>query len=284
MSGTLYVVATPIGNLEDITIRALRVLREVNVIAAEDTRRTARLLNRHAITTRTVSFHTHNTRSRLPQLMSQLQAGAGVALVTDAGTPGVSDPGLELVQAAIAVGVPVEPIPGASAPLAALVASGFPLIPFTVFGFPPVRPIARVDWLRQVSLTQHVFSFFEAPHRIRETLREATQYFGERQIMLGREVTKAHQEFLRGTTDIVVDALGQPRGEFTVIVGPAVKVHPSNELALTDDDVVREFGLLTESGQMSRREAVRRVAQRSGRRSKDIYSVIERGKFGANNK
>ena len=127
MSGTLYVVATPIGNLEDITIRALRVLRDVSVIAAEDTRRTARLLNRHAITTRTISFHAHNTRSRLPQLMSRLQAGEGVALVTDAGTPGVSDPGLELVQAAIAGGVAVEPIPARSA-------GGFGISPDPVYG------------------------------------------------------------------------------------------------------------------------------------------------------
>src|SRR6476619_1716904 len=130
MSGTLYVVATPIGNLEDITLRALRVLREVDVIAAEDTRRTARLLNHHAISTRTISFHVHNARSRVPQLITRLQAGASVALVTDAGTPGISDPGLELVQVAIENGIVVDPIPGASAPLTALVVSGFPMVPF----------------------------------------------------------------------------------------------------------------------------------------------------------
>ena len=284
MSGTLYVVATPIGNLEDITIRALRVLREVTVIAAEDTRRTARLLNRHAITTRTVSFHAHNARLRVPQLMSRLQAGAGVALVSDAGTPGVSDPGLELVQAAIAAGVAVEPIPGASAPLAALVASGFPMIPFTVFGFPPTRSVAKSNWLREVSQTQHVFSFFEAPHRIRETIRASAQYFGERQIMLGREVTKVHQEFLRGTAMSVEEALEEPRGEFTVVVGPSLKTQFDNELLLTDDDVVREFWRLTETGRTSRREAVCLVAQGSGRSSKEVYFVIERAKNGANNK
>ena len=276
MSGTLYVVATPIGNLEDITIRALRVLRDVSVIAAED--------NRHAITTRTISFHAHNTRSRLPQLMSRLQAGEGVALVTDAGTPGVSDPGLELVQAAIAGGVAVEPIPGASAPLAALVASGFPLIPFTVFGFPPARSMARSNWLREVSLTKHVFAFLEAPHRIRETLREAGRYFGERQIMVGREVTKVHQEFLRGTSTEVVEELEEPRGEFTVIVGPSINVLDTNSLAFSDDDVVREFWRMTETGRVSRREAVRLVAQEFGRSSKDVYSLIERAKNGANNK
>src|SRR5512138_3252466 len=152
MSGTLYVVATPIGNLEDITIRALRVLREVDLIAAEDTRRTARLLNRHAISTRTVSFHAHNVRARVPQLISRLQQDSSIAIVTNAGTPGVSDTGLELVQAAISHGIASDPVPGASAPLAALIVSGFPVVPFTVFGFPPHRSKARTRWLQSMSL------------------------------------------------------------------------------------------------------------------------------------
>jgi 16S rRNA (cytidine1402-2'-O)-methyltransferase len=143
MSGTLYVVATPIGNLEDITLRALRVLREVAVIAAEDTRRTAKLLHHHAIQTATVSFHEHNARARVPQLLKRLQAGQSIAIVSDAGTPGVSDPGVELVRACIAEGIKVDPIPGASATLTALVASGFPTEPVTFLGFPPNRGIAR---------------------------------------------------------------------------------------------------------------------------------------------
>ena len=278
MSGTLYVVATPIGNLEDITLRALRILRDVDVIAAEDTRRTARLLNHHAISTRTISFHAHNARSRVPQLVSRLEAGSNIAVVTDAGTPGVSDPGLELVQAAISKGIAVDPVPGASAPLTALIASGFPVIPFTVFGFPPNRSKARVDWLRAVFSIAHVFSFFEAPHRIRATLREASQYWGARPIMLAREVTKVHQEFIRGTATELFNRLSDPRGEFTIIVGPAINVHEENGLSVSDDEVVREFWRLTESGLVSRREAVRLVAQGSGRSSRDVYSVIERTK------
>src|SRR5947207_10160686 len=187
MSGTLYVVATPIGNLEDITLRALRVLREVDVIAAEDTRRSARLLSHHGISTPTVSFHEHNTRSRVPQLVSRLTAGESVAIVTDAGTPGVSDPGLELVQAAIDQNITVDPIPGASAPLTALIASGFPMVPFTVFGFAPVRSKARTEWLQAVARTEHSFSFFEAPHRIQSTLRDADGVFGKRPIIAARE-------------------------------------------------------------------------------------------------
>ncbi len=146
MSGTLFVVATPIGNLEDITLRALRVLREADVIAAEDTRRTAKLLAHYSIATSALSFHAHNTRSRLPQLLARLERGEAVALVSDAGTPGISDPGIELIQACWGKGIPVDPVPGASAPLAAAVASGFPLEPLTIFGFVPARSKARIEW------------------------------------------------------------------------------------------------------------------------------------------
>jgi 16S rRNA (cytidine1402-2'-O)-methyltransferase len=278
MSGTLYVVATPIGNLEDITLRALRVLRDVDVIAAEDTRRTARLLNHHAISTRTISFHAHNARSRLPQLLSRLQAGSSIAVVTDAGTPGVSDPGAELVQAAISKGIAVDPVPGASAPLTALIASGFPMIPFSVFGFPPNKSKARLNWFQVVCATTHVFSFFEAPHRIRLSLREASQYLADRPIVAARELTKVHQEFIRGTAQDLLQRLNDPRGEFTIIVGPLGKAHNYRGLRVSDDEIVREFGRLTECGGVSRREAVRLVAKSSGRSSRDVYSVIERAK------
>ncbi len=278
MSGTLYVVATPIGNLEDITLRALRVLREVNVIAAEDTRRTARLLSHHAITGRTVSFHEHNTRSRVPRLIARLEAGESVAIVTDAGTPGVSDPGLELVQAAIERGIAIDPIPGASAPLAALIASGFPMVPFTVFGFAPSRSKARLEWLTAVAQTPHTFSFFEAPHRIQQTLGQAAGLFGERPIIAARELTKLHQEFLRGTASELAKHISQARGEFTMIVGPAVKQQESNEVCFTDDQVVNEFGRITNSGVCSRRAAIKQLAKKSGRTAKDVYSVIERSK------
>jgi 16S rRNA (cytidine1402-2'-O)-methyltransferase len=278
MSGTLYVVATPIGNLEDITLRALRVLREVDLIAVEDTRRTARLLSHHGISTRTISFHAHNTRSRVPQLITRLRTGSSIAVVTDAGTPGVSDPGLELVQAAIANGIEVDPVPGASAPLTALVASGFPMVPFTVFGFPPNRSHARIRWLEMVCATEHAFSFFEAPHRIKATLTESAQILVIRQIVVAREITKVHQEFIRGTPSEVLERLVEPRGEFTVIVGPLLKLHSANRLSASDDAVAQEFWRLTESCGASRREAVRSVAQSSGRSSKDVYSAIERAK------
>jgi 16S rRNA (cytidine1402-2'-O)-methyltransferase len=278
MSGTLYVVATPIGNLEDITLRALRVLREVDVIAAEDTRRTARLLSHYGITARTISFHEHNTRSRVPQLIDRLEAGEAVAIVTDAGTPGVSDPGLELVQAAIERGIPVDPIPGASAPLTALIASGFPMVPFTLFGFAPSRSKARIKWLEAIAQTAHTFSFFETPHRIQPTLREAQLLFGERPIVAGRELTKVHQEFLRGTASELAERISEPRGEFTLIVGPAIKSQGNNSIKMTDAEVSREFWRITNNSGGSRREVVNQLAKTSGRSAKDVYSAIERAK------
>jgi 16S rRNA (cytidine1402-2'-O)-methyltransferase len=278
MSGTLYVVATPIGNLEDITLRALRVLREVDLIAAEDTRRTARLLNHHGVSTRTISFHRHNARSRVPELVRRLKDGENIAIVTDAGTPGISDPGLELVQAAISTDIPVDPIPGANAPLAALIASGFPMVPFTIFGFPPSRSKARIRWLESVAHVEHVFSFFEAPHRVRETLREAGGIFGERPIVVTRELTKLHQEVLRGTASELLGRLSRPRGEFTLIVGPAANHHEQSDLQPTDGELVQQFWYLTESTNASRRDAVRSLAKRSGRSAKEVYSAIERAK------
>jgi 16S rRNA (cytidine1402-2'-O)-methyltransferase len=278
MSGTLYVVATPIGNLEDITLRALRRAREVAVIAAEDTRRTARLLNHHGISTRTVSFHAHNAKSRVPQLLARLQAGSSVAIVTDAGTPGISDPGLELVQAAISNGIAVDPVPGASAPLTALVASGFAMVPFTLFGFAPNRSNARLRWLQTVCATQHSFSFFETPHRIRETMTEAAQFLGDRPIMLAREITKLHQEFLRGTASELVDHARQPVASTPSSSDQLISRMRTLYWGDQMRRFAREFWRLTEDGRTARREAVRLVARGSGRSSKDVYSVIERVK------
>lgn len=278
MSGTLYVVATPIGNLEDITLRALRVLRDVTVIAAEDTRRTVRLLAHHGIAASMVSFHEHNARSRVPQLIRRLQAGDDVAIVTDAGTPGVSDPGLELVHAAVARGIRIDPIPGASAPLTALIASGFPMIPFTVFGFAPNRSNNRKRWLAEVNQTPHTFAFFEAPHRVRTTLDEAAPIFGERPIIVARELTKVHQEVLRGTAAELAEAVSTPRGEFTLVVGPRANRTDPNGLTVDDTDLVREFGHITNSGALSRRAAVSELAKRYGKTAREVYSAIERGK------
>ena len=280
MSGTLYVVATPIGNLEDITLRALRLLREVAVIAAEDTRRTAKLLTHHAINTPTISFHDHNVRTRVPQLVARLEGGASVALVSDAGTPGVSDPGLELVQACISRGIPVDPVPGASAVLAALVASGFPTSPVTFLGFPPVKAKDRIAWWTNISSQKSTVVLFEAPHRIANFLTEAAHYLGNRPLVLARELTKLHQEFMRGTAADVGKCLKEPRGEFTVVVGPQPDLESEDAELPTDDQLTRQFRYLTETSQLTRREAIAELSRRYARPSREVYARLEAAKGG----
>jgi 16S rRNA (cytidine1402-2'-O)-methyltransferase len=279
MPGTLFVVATPIGNLEDITLRALRVLREVDVIAAEDTRRTARLLARHAISTPTVSFHAHNTRSRIPQLISRLERGQSVALVTDAGTPGISDPGAELVDACVSAAIPIDPIPGGSAAITAAVASGFPLVPLTILGFPPSRSKDRKGWIAASSVIRTTMTFFEAPHRIAQTLREGAVFWGKRQIVVGRELTKVHQEFLRGTAIEISSRLQDAaKGEFTVVIGPLTDKMAM--VAVSDQDIAEEFERQTKTGAVTRRAALSATARRFGLSARDVYSAIERSKNG----
>lgn len=276
-AGTLYVVATPIGNLEDITLRALRVLREAQLIAAEDTRRTGRLLAHHGISTPTMSFHEHNAHQRTPQLLTQLQSGTSIALVTDAGTPGVSDPGVELVAACRAADVPVDPIPGASAPLTAVLASGFPVMPLTIMGFPPHRSNARKAWLESLAQLPNTVTFFEAPHKIQRTLTDATDILGERPIMVGRELTKLHQEFIFGDARSVLDKLQTPRGEITVVVGPR-QIAVSDAAPISDEDVELEFCQMTNNATLSRRQAVSAIALKLGRSPRDVYSAIERAR------
>jgi 16S rRNA (cytidine1402-2'-O)-methyltransferase len=273
--GTLHVVATPIGNLEDITLRALRVLREVAVIAAEDTRRSARLLARHGIVTPTISYHEHNWRARTPGLLGRLRAGQSVALVTDAGTPSISDPGVELIRAALGEGITINPVPGANAPLTAAVASGFPLIPLTILGFPPSRSTDRKRWVELLNDISHTITLFESPTRILDLLKDLATYLGDRPIMVGRELTKVHQQFMRGSAAEIAETMGKPKGEFTVVIGP---VAATASKAATDEEVLAEFGQVTREGASSRRQAILSVSRRCCRAPRDVYAVIERAK------
>ena len=278
MSGTLFVVATPIGNLEDISLRALRILREADVIAAEDTRRTAKLLAHYGVATPTISFHQHNVRSRTPPLLARLRRGERIALVTDAGTPGISDPGVELVRACRAEGIAVDPIPGPSAPITAAVASGFPLEPLTILGFAPSRSKARTTWLEGLAAIPNTLVFFETPHRIRQTLADMDSVLGIRPIFVGRELTKIHQELL--SVDRAADVIGhitEPRGEFTVVVGPkleqqSVTVRPS------DRDLAAEIGYLTYLAPAGRRKTIAALAKRHGLSTNEVYLIIEKEK------
>ncbi len=278
MPGTLYVVATPIGNLEDVTLRALRVLREVTLIAAEDTRRTARLLQHYSISTRTTSLHEHNERTKTVSLIRRLASGESIALVSDAGTPVISDPGAHLVAEAHRAGVPVEPIPGPNAGIAALSASGLPDGSFLFAGFPPSRSKARQQWLAELAGEPHTLIFYEAPHRIRLTLQDMLQAFGDRAVALGRELTKLHGELVVRPISQHLAAAVEERGEYTLVVARAEKTTGRSE-ALPDADQMRvEFGLLTNNSGATRREAIRALSLKYGVSSKVIFKVLEESK------
>ena len=216
---TLYLVATPIGNLEDISARALRILREVRLIAAEDTRQTAKLLQRYDIHTRSLSYYEHNKLVRLEQVLEVLQEG-DVALVSDAGTPALNDPGYELVRAALAAGHEVSPIPGACAPIAALVASGLPTDSFLYLGYLPRKAVERQRLLTQVSSLPYTLIFLEAPHRLLASLQDLQAELGDRQIAVGRELTKLYEEIFRGSLSEACEHFTKhtPRGEFTLVL------------------------------------------------------------------
>jgi 16S rRNA (cytidine1402-2'-O)-methyltransferase len=222
---SLYLVATPIGNLEDITLRALRVLKEVDLIACEDTRQTLKLLSHYGIHTRTVSYHEHNEMTKAAELVVDLEGGAKIALVTDAGMPGISDPGFRLIALAIRHHVPVVPIPGASAFLAALVASGLPTDSFRFSGFLPAKSGQRRKLLESVKDSPRTQVFYEAPHRLLETLADVVEVLGnDRHVVVAREVTKLHEEFLRGRAREVLDQLksrGEVKGEITLLIAKA---------------------------------------------------------------
>src|SRR5438067_9799980 len=275
MPGTLFVVATPIGNLEDITLRALRVLREVSVIAAEDTRRTAHLLSRHAIATRTTSLHEHNESKKTAAIVDRLLKGEDVALVSDAGTPTISDPGGHLIQDAVAAGVPVVPIPGPSAVMTALAASGLPTDTFTFLGFPPIRSTDRAQWFERLANAPGSVVFFEAPHRIHATLDELRRTIGDRHIVVGRELTKIHEEFIRGPVSTVnTVALGE-RGEFTVLVNIGHLTNNVEAVAPSPSELAQQFGELTATSGVTRRQAIAQLAKRYHLAANDVYNAIE---------
>lgn len=275
MPGTLFVVSTPIGNLEDITLRALRVLRESAVVAAEDTRRTRGLLGHFEISTPLVSLHEHNERARVPELLARLRSGDHVALVTDAGTPLVSDPGLTLVTAARSAGIAVCAIPGPSAVLAALVASGLAADSFTFMGFAPAKGRERERWLAHVAAEPRTTVFFEAPHRIASTLSKLAGLAAGRQVVVARELTKVHEEIVGGPIEEIVKRLGEPRGEYTVVV--AAPPEPVEAPQATDEALWRDYCGLTSAG-VGRRDAISTLSRRYGRPSREIFDALERGR------
>jgi 16S rRNA (cytidine1402-2'-O)-methyltransferase len=272
-TGCLYLVATPIGNLEDITLRALRVLKEADLIACEDTRQTQKLLQHYAIHKELVSYHAHNELTRAPELVIQLEEGAQVALVSDAGTPVVSDPGHRLVVLCLRHHIPVVPIPGPSAFVAALAASGLATEEFLFVGFLPSRAGARRKKLDALKGEPRALVLYEAPHRLAETLSDAADILGTRPAVVAREVTKIHEEFLRGSLAELRDAARKraPRGEITLLIGPAVEGELQAVPAVSLKQRVEQ--LEAESG-LDRKAALKQAARERGLAKREAYKQL----------
>jgi len=268
MPGILYIVATPIGNLEDITLRALRILREADLIACEDTRQTRKLLDHAGISKPTISYHEHNESARAAELIAKLEGGAKIALVSDAGTPLISDPGYRLVAAAIEAQIPVEPIPGACAAITALSASGLPTDSFRFCGFLPPRSSPRRRFLEELARETCTLIFYEAPHRILDALDDIEAAMGPRNIVVAREITKIHEEFLRGTiSEVRAQLADRPvvRGEITILVGKRKAIAAGDETPI--EDAVRAL----EQQGLSRMDAIKRVAKERGIPKRECY-------------
>jgi 16S rRNA (cytidine1402-2'-O)-methyltransferase len=271
MAATLFVVATPIGNLEDITFRAVRILKEVDWIACEDTRQTAKLLQHYGIETSTLSYHEHNEMERAKDLVSRMLSGSSGALVSDAGMPLVSDPGYRLVHAAVEAGVNVIALPGPTASLTALAASGLPTDQFHFGGFLPVKPGQRFHAIEAIRHEQATVIFYEAPHRILDALADIESALGPRHVVVARELTKMHEEYLRGTAAEIRATLANRdavRGEFTVLIGKATK-------PVADDTPINDAVESCIRGGMSRMEAMKTVARQRGLSKRDVYRSVE---------
>jgi 16S rRNA (cytidine1402-2'-O)-methyltransferase len=274
-TGVLYLVATPIGNLEDITLRALRILKEVDQIACEDTRHSLKLLNHFAIQKPLVSYHEHNEITRAAELVHAMEQGAAVALISDAGMPLVSDPGHRLVTLAIRHHIPVVPIPGAAALLAALSASGLPSEEFLFLGFLPARPGERRRALEHLRIEDRTLIFYEAPHRIAVTVADAREILGDRPACLARELTKMHEEFRRGRlSEIEAELAERPaKGEITLVIGPAergaggVQADTSQTLAARVDELMHQ-------AKLDRKEALKLAAKERGIPKRDAYRQL----------
>ncbi|MBW4645115.1 MAG: 16S rRNA (cytidine(1402)-2'-O)-methyltransferase [Goleter apudmare HA4340-LM2] len=268
---TLYVVGTPIGNLEDITFRAVRILQTVDLIAAEDTRHTGRLLQHLQIKTPQISYHEHNRNSRIPELLARLSNDQAIAVVSDAGMPGISDPGYELVQACIAAGITVVPIPGASAAITALSASGLPTDRFVFEGFLPAKSQQRREHLESLQAESRTLIFYESPHRLRDTLQDLAEILGsDRQIVLARELTKFYEEFWRGTITEAIAHYNQrePQGEYTLVLAGT----PGNQHQLTEAELKAELQQLISQG-ISRSQASRQLAKFTSLPRRQIYQL-----------
>jgi 16S rRNA (cytidine1402-2'-O)-methyltransferase len=281
MAGTLYLVSTPIGNLEDITHRAVRLLGEVDLIACEDTRHTQKLLNHYGIKTRTISYHEHNERERATELLRLIDAGSDVAIVSDAGTPGISDPGFRLARLAIVSGARVVPVPGASALITALVASGMPTDEFFFGGFLPSRSAARRARLSELRSLPATLIFYEGPHRIAATLKDAHEILGEREAVVARELTKIYEEVVRGRLSELAESFSSPekaRGEMVLIIDRTVIKSDSAHIGSAVS--IASLVATLEAEGLDHRAALKKAARELGVSRDEAYRrlVSERGR------
>ncbi len=268
-TATLYIVATPIGNLEDMTYRAVRILGEVDLIAAEDTRHSLKLLSHFGISKSMTSYFDHNQQFKGERILNTLRQGKSVALISDAGTPCVSDPGYQLVRDAVAEGIPVVPIPGACAAVAALSASGLPSDTFTFAGFPPSRQGKRRSFLAEMSTLPGTLLLYEAPHRLVETLRDMREVLGERQVVVARELTKIYEELIRGSVSEVLESVdqGKVRGEVVILVAPGEK--PAQEAESLEETLLA----LMRDGRLSLKDTAKKVAEITGVSRSEAYAA-----------
>lgn len=278
MSGILYLVATPIGNLEDMTFRAIRILKEVDLIAAEDTRQTRKLLTHYEIQNRCVSYHEHNKHASGPELVRMMEQGQSIALVSDAGTPAISDPGYELVVAAVEAGIQVVPIPGANAAISTLIVSGLSTEQFCFVGFLPRDRKKRRAVLDKWRYQQATLLFYESPHRIIDTLQHMAEVWGNRSICLGRELTKRHEEIWRGSLEQAIEKLQEagPLGEFVVAVSGNSEEEVPQEASSTwwiEMSVAAHYEHYLNAGE-DRKQALKRVADDRGIHKKQIYAEL----------
>ena len=274
MAGSLYVVSTPIGNLDDMTVRAVGTLKAVGLIAAEDTRRTDRLLKHFGIATRATSLHEHNEHQKIPQLLEKLAEGTDIALVSDAGTPLVADPGQRLVARAAAEGIRIVPIPGASAVLAALAVAGYPADAFVFAGFAPSKSNDRRTWLSELANERRTVVFFEAPHRIARTLADMAEILADRPITVARELTKLHEQVVRSPARNLPKLTIPPRGEFALVLGPVSDID-DNIQTVDDKELASYFYQLTNFAQTPRRAAAE-TAAKFGLSTNDVYARLAR--------
>lgn len=273
--GTLYLVPTPIGNLEDITLRAKRILTEADYIAAEDTRTSGILLEKIGVHNRMISFHKYNSKERAPELIKLLKEGKTIAEISDAGMPVISDPGYVLVQECIKNDIPVVSLPGPSAFATALIASGFDAQPFTYWGFLPRKASEQIPYFEKMNEFRGTSIFYEAPHRLKKTLKNlATVLHADRQIALARELTKIHEEYIRGSISEVNEYFTEndPRGEFVVLVSPNTK----EEAQLSWDELVKKVSQLVDEGK-SKKDAIKQVAKENGVSKNELYDKYHQG-------